>query len=215
MSSSSRKIKLAVFDLDGTLSAERNSIWKRLHIRLGCEAQAAHNAERFFAGEIGYEEWAKADTILWKGTPLSVVLEEARATEIAAGAVELLDALHRHGIATAILSAGLDVLANHFASILGIKHVAVNELVCENGAVTGDVKVIVPWDKTIKLREIAQGLGVDLEDVAFIGDGPNDIAAFGIVGLPIAVNVMSESVSAAARHTITGDLRQVLPLLTE
>lgn len=50
------KLRLVVFDVDGTLLKIRSS-WQHLHEALGTWDRGKQYAEQFFQGLIGYEEW--------------------------------------------------------------------------------------------------------------------------------------------------------------
>jgi len=51
----------------------------------------------------------------------------------------------------------------------------------------------------------ARRVGVSLDGVVFVGDSLNDVEAFGVAGLPVAMGSASDEVRAAARETV-GDV---------
>ncbi len=57
-------------------------------------------------------------------------------------------------------------------------------------------------DKGQGMTAIAGELGVDLADVMVVGDGPNDLPAFDVVGHPVAMGNAAEDVKARARHVV-------------
>jgi phosphoserine phosphatase len=65
-------LKLAVFDLDGTLKQAPNP-YAYLHRRLGTLEAAEAFTARGLSGEIDYEEWLRLDASLWRDTPRSVI----------------------------------------------------------------------------------------------------------------------------------------------
>ena len=65
-------LKLAVFDLDGTLKQVPDP-YVYLHQHLGTLAAAEAFTARGLSGAIDYEEWLRLDASLWRGTPRSVI----------------------------------------------------------------------------------------------------------------------------------------------
>ncbi|MHA1654107.1 MAG: HAD family hydrolase [Candidatus Thorarchaeota archaeon] len=205
-------VRLVVFDADGTLT-QHSSIWWRLHEVFGTTREGKLYYDRFFAGEITYDEWADLDAALWKGRPLSIVEQVVRETELVPGAKETVSELHDAGIRTAILSGGLDILANDISRRLGIDYVLTNRLIHRDGVLTGEVESLVGWgDKDRAVRTIAKHFGVSLRDTAFVGDGRNDVSAMAVVGLAIAFMPETEEVARAADVVVReNDLRAILP----
>jgi len=205
-------VRLVVFDADGTLT-QHSSIWWRLHEVFGTTREGKLYYDRFFAGEITYDEWADLDAALWKGRPLSVVEQVVRETELVPGAEETVAALHNAGLKTAILSGGLDILANDIGRRLGIDYVLTNRLIHRDGVLTGEVESLVGWgDKDCAVRTIAKHFGVSLRETAFVGDGRNDLSAMAVVGLAIAFMPETEEVARAADVVVhENDLRAILP----
>jgi phosphoserine phosphatase len=61
------KIKLIVFDVDGTLT-EHPSSWQFLHEHLNVwDGNADRHQKRFLAGKISYAEFCRLDAEHWKG----------------------------------------------------------------------------------------------------------------------------------------------------
>ncbi len=205
-------IELVIFDVDGTLT-QHESIWWRLHQLFGTEEEGRRYHDMYFAGEITYDEWAHLDAGLWRGQPLARVMDAVHNTELVQGAADTVRNLREHGIKTAILSGGLDLLAEHVAKQLGIEYVLTNRLHHRNGEITGEVDVYVRWDnKDKEVRRIASHFETPLSKTAFVGDSKNDMSAFSVVGLSIAFLPSSEEVARAAMITIRdNDLRQILP----
>jgi phosphoserine phosphatase len=205
-------IKLVVFDVDGTLTLH-SSIWWRLHEEFNTQEEGKKYFDLFFDDKITYQEWADYDAGLWKGQPLDRVLQVVEETELVTGARETIKKLKEHGIQVAVLSGGLDILANHIARCVGIDYVLTNRLLSENGILTGGVEVKVGWgEKVQEIRQINEHFGVSLKDTAFVGDGRNDLSVFQEVGLSIAFRPEDEEVADSAMVVVQDeDLRDVLP----
>lgn len=205
-------IRLVIFDVDGTLT-KHSSIWWRLHEHFGTEDDARRFYDQYFAGEIRYQEWADLDAGLWRGQSLEEVRRLVSETELVTGAKEVIDELHALGISTAILSGGLDIMAENVAQRIGIEYVLTNKLHHEEDVLTGDVEVLVGWgEKVEEIGQIIEHFGVSLEQTAFIGDGRNDLSVFSVVGLSIAFMPEHQDVADGANIAIHNpDLRLILP----
>ncbi|MHA1638042.1 MAG: HAD family hydrolase [Candidatus Thorarchaeota archaeon] len=204
-------IQLVVFDVDGTLTPH-NSSWERLHQVFGVEEEGKKYYADYFARKINYQEWADLDAGLWAGKPISLVEQIAKESKLVSGAKETIDELKKRGIQVAILSGGIDILANRVAERVGIEYVLVNKVHHESGVLTGEVEVLVGWGgKAIEILQITEHFGIPLSETAFVGDGKNDIPVFGVVDLSIAFNPEHEEVAAAADVVIRDlDLRLIL-----
>ncbi|MHA1772435.1 MAG: HAD family hydrolase [Candidatus Thorarchaeota archaeon] len=205
-------IRLIVFDADGTLTMH-SSIWWRLHQEFGTTKEGRQYYDQFFAGEIDYDTWADLDVGLWKGQPVKAVERVVRETDLVTGAIEAVTTLKEAGFETAILSGGLDFLADDIAKRLGIDYVLTNRLGHHNGVLTGKVESHVGWgDKKQAILQIVDHFGVKLEETAFVGDGRNDISVMSVVGFAIAFMPEDEEVAQAADVVVREhDLRAILP----
>ncbi len=203
-------IRLVVFDVDGTLTSH-SSIWWRLHEEFGKVEEGRVFYNQYFSGEISYQEWADYDAALWKGRTLEEVMQVVQTTQLRPGAKETISALKEQGVKVAILSSGLDVLANEIGQRLGIDCIVTNRLCHVNGILTGEVEIRVGWhEKAQELENICNHFEIPLSDTAFIGDGRNDISALKIAGLSIAYKPRYDDVSEAAKVTIFGDDLQMI-----
>jgi phosphoserine phosphatase len=205
-------IKLVVFDVDGTLT-KHSSIWWRIHELFGTTVEGKMYYDQYFAGEISYDQWADYDAALWKDKPVEIVMETVRAAKLVPGAVETISILKENSIETAILSGGLDIMADDIGRRLSIDYVLTNKLHQRNGLLTGTVDNLVAWGgKAKEISKINDYFGVTLEDTAFVGDGRNDVSVFNVVGLSIAFNPEDQEVADAADVVIQeDDLRSILP----
>ena len=205
-------IRLVVFDVDGTLT-KHSSVWWRLHEHFGTTREGKLFYDQFFAGEITYDEWADLDASLWKGKTLSEVMKVVHSTQLALGAEEVIRILKDHDLKTAILSGGLDIMADDIGQRVGIDFVLTNNLHHKDGILTGEVKNRVAWGaKSEVIPQVCDHFNIPLEETAFVGDGRNDMSVFEVVGLSIAVNPEDREVADAADVVIRNDdLRAILP----
>ena len=179
-------VRLIAFDLEGTLVKSVSS-WVELHKRFGTWEKGKEYAELFFEGKIDYVKWAELDASLWKGHTKDEIMEWANSVEYMDGAKELIEFLRENDFRIAILSSGLMCLARRIAEELGVDYVFANELVFENGVVTGKVNPIVDFkSKGTILRELKEKLKPEL--TIAVGDGFNDLSMFKEADVSIAIN---------------------------
>ena len=205
-------IQLVVFDVDGTLT-RHSSVWWRLHEYFGTTNEGRKYYNEYFDGEITYEEWADLDAALWKGKSLEEVMKVVQSTQLALGAQETIQILKERKLKTAILSGGLDIMANDIGQRVGIDYVLTNKLHHQNGVLTGEVENLVAWGEKYKvIPKINAHFEIPPKNTAFVGDGRNDMSVFKVVGLSIAYNPEDREVAAAADIVIQNDdLRAILP----
>ena len=205
-------VRLVVFDVDGTLT-QHSSVWWRLHELFGTTKEGKLYFDQYFAGEINYEQWADYDAALWTGEPVSKVMEIVSATKLVDGVPETIATLNDHGIKTAILSGGLDIMADDIARRAGIEYVLTNKLGIKDDVLTGTVENLIGWAEKAKyIHTILDHFDVTLEETAFVGDGRNDMSVLLIVGLSIAFNPEDQEVADTAQVVIReNDLRAILP----
>ncbi|TFH06641.1 MAG: HAD family hydrolase [Candidatus Thorarchaeota archaeon] len=205
-------IRLVVFDVDGTLT-QHSSVWWRLHELFGTTKEGRQYFDQYFAGEINYEQWADYDAALWTGEPVSQIMEIVSATNLVPGVCETVATLRDYGIKTAILSGGLDIMADDIARRASIEYVLTNKLGIKDGVLTGTVENIIGWaEKAEHIHTILDHFDISLEETAFVGDGRNDMSVLSVVGLSIAFNPEDQEVADAAQIVIhENDLRAILP----
>lgn len=209
-------LRLAVFDLDGTLK-EASSPWMYLHRALGLEKEAEQYRARFFAGAIDYLEWARLDTALWQGIELSRVEAIFRANPYRPGVHALFDFLRRYNVRTAIISTGLDVHAHQVAAELGVWRAIANELVVQDGFLTGEAIVhVMEHTKGQLMALLREEARARVEECLAVGDGTADVDLFAQAGLAIAICPRNERVRHAAHVVIEdGNLSRIIPLVKQ
>ena len=159
-----------IFDLDGTITRSPN-IWKHLHSELGTWNQAKTYAQKYQNGEISYEEWAKLDCALWKGTKVKRILDITSEIQYFDGAKETIRQLKNAGIKVGIVSAGISFLAERVGKDLNMDIVISNDLKILNDTITGEIKVKVSIDnKKSIIQDLANCMSLTMSEVIVVGD---------------------------------------------
>ncbi|ENW38735.1 phosphoserine phosphatase SerB [Acinetobacter baumannii] len=181
-----RNRRLVCFDMDSTLIEQE--VIDELALEAGVGEQVAEITERAMQGELDFQQSFRARVALLKGLDASVLPKIAERLTITEGAERLISTLKALGYKTAILSGGFQYFAEYLQAKLGIDEVHANVLDVQDGVVTGEVKgVIVDGARKAELlRELANKLGISLEQVMAVGDGANDLPMLAIAGLGVA-----------------------------
>ncbi len=204
------KVKLVAFDVDGTLTAEK-SAWAYIHRKLGIwEDVGEKYLNQFRGGEITYAEFARLDALRWKGISWERLINMLEEISVMEKAVEAVEKIKQHHIEIALISSGLLPLVERVAHELDIKHFTGNELLVENGILTGRAKINVSMDiwelsKGAFLNHLAESLNISPGEVAAVGDGLGDLDMFQAAGVPLLVNCCPEE-----RAIILQELNEVL-----
>lgn len=209
-------LELVLLDMDGTLVD--CSSWELVHESFGVTNQT--NWERYQRGELDDPEFMRSDIALWHvGGERKHVNDIERAlarAPLMPGAKELVQGLHERGIATCILSGGIDILARRVCEELDIDMFVANGLkLTQSGHVQGDGIVFVEIrDKAKVAREILRKLGVPKARAASVGNSAYDVPMFKETAFGVAINPSDSWVRRNARYVIEGkDLRSVLAAL--
>lgn len=208
-----RHRRLVCFDMDSTLI--QAEVIDELARRHGVYDEVAAVTERAMRGELDFQQSFRERMSKLKGLDESVLNEIAESLPLMDGVERLMKHLKRLGYRTVILSGGFTYFARHLQKHLGFDEIHANELVIENGKVTGDVcEPIVDADrKAALLQEIAEREGLCLEQTIAVGDGANDLKMLATAGLGIAYRAKPLVRSRARQSISTLGLDAVLYLI--
>lgn len=211
----SKKIKLVLFDMDGVLT-DTISSWKYIHDYFGtCNDKSVDD---YLKGKIDDMEFIKRDVSLWQDGDKPVTSDKL--TEILSdipimkGADKCINYLREYKIKTAIVSAGLDILAERVASDLGIDFVFANGIKTDKyGYVTGEgILGVQLMYKDKNVVNISKKLGLSFEEVAAVGNSCFDIPMFDLCGFSIAFNPEDNCTRQAADVVVEEkDLSKIIP----
>lgn len=194
--------RLACFDMDSTLIAQE--VIDELAKEAGVGEQVAEITERAMQGELDFQSSFKARVALLKGLNIDVLAAIAQRLTIHEGAEQLFAGLKALGFKTVILSGGFRYFAEYLQQKLGIDEVHTNHLDVQDGQVTGNVTgVIVDGErKAALLTQIAQQMGISLQQAIAVGDGANDIPMLSLAGLGVAYHA-KPLVRERAKHALS------------
>ncbi len=206
--------RLVVFDMDGVL-ADIESSWVFVHKHFGVNNDQSLYA--YLRGEITDLEFIHRDIDLWRKKKLDVVEADIRRilddVPLMNGAKEAVAELRARGIRTAIVSAGIDLLAERISRQTGIEEHLANGMKTEaDGRLTGEgILNVKLTNKGEALRSIARNLGVQQGDCVSVGNSKYDVSMFEASGFGIAFCPEDQVVKDSADAIVDEkDLRSIL-----
>ena len=213
------KLKLVVFDMDGVLT-DIYSSWKYVHDYF--DTSNENSVQEYLKGNIDDAEFIRRDANLWKenGKNVSKKKLEKILSEVPImnGAEKCIYSLREKNIKTAIISAGLDILANRIGSELNIDYIVSNGIKTDRyGYINGEgilgVKLI---HKNEAVKNLVKQIGLSSKNIAAVGNSCFDISMFETAGLAIAFNPNDDCIKKSADIVINEKyLSKILPYLFE
>jgi phosphoserine phosphatase len=210
-------LRLVALDMDGTL-VDVASSWGAVHAYFGDANPEGLKA--FMDNRIDDAEFVRSDVrIWWKHLPRIAIrdlLEIFETVPLMPGARTLIDGLKERGVRTAIVSGGVDLLADRVAGELGIDRVLANGFETDGGGrLTGEGIIRVPiWGKEEVLARLQRELGIAPAETGAVGNSEIDVGMFRRSRVGVAFLPADQTVRKAATAIVTEkDLALVLPHL--
>jgi phosphoserine phosphatase len=143
------------------------------------------------------------------------LLEIIKTVPFHPGVNELINYLKQKGLKLSMVSSGLSLLTNWVHQKYGFDYSVSNNLLYEDGILTGKVRIQVYYDKKAEwVEKILKRFGVRAEEVIAIGDSKGDIDMFQMVGFSIAFNSSCEDLDQIASACIQSkNLADIIPKL--
>jgi len=208
--------RLALLDMDGVLLNGR-------FIRELAEAtgKASELAQWLDNQLVGAAERTRRIAKIFAGVPTDVFEGIARAMPLVSGAVEAVVGLRKQGYRVGIVTDSFQIVAETVRRRVFADFSLSNLMRFTRGKASGNVTIcpaMVHPDgcrehdvcKLNALRHIMDRTGSAPHQVLAVGDGDNDICLLKAAGTSIAFEPKTESVKAAARHVVQGNLTHVL-----
>jgi phosphoserine phosphatase len=206
-----RRKKLFLADMDSTMIGQE--CVDELAAFAGKKAEVAAITERAMSGEIEFEPALRDRVALLKGLPVDIVdkVLKERIT-LTPGGRELIATMRAHGAWTCLISGGFTLFSRAVAKMIGFQENRANELIVEDGRLTGEVAepVLGRARKLATLVELLESFDLDDIDTLAVGDGANDLDMLVHAGLGIAYHAKPAVATAAAARIDHGDLTALL-----
>ena len=197
-------MKLVAFDLDGTL-LRRQTCCEAIANGIG-RFERMRELEKLQANQISEVTAAREEMAAWYSAyTFSSLCRHLTAIHVAPGVDEGFALLRQHGFKIAIVSVTWEFAVEWFASRFGADY-SVGTGLSSKGLITH----FWPQDKARWLTELAHRLGVDMKDVAAVGDSSGDAPMLLSVGHPYWVDgAPPPQLYGKVIHEPTGDIRLV------
>src|SRR6202789_2128346 len=206
-----RRKKLFLADMDSTMIGQE--CIDELADFAGLKAHVAAITERAMRGEIAFEPALRERVALLAGLPVDVVDKVIRERiTLTPGGRELVATMRAHGAWTCLISGGFTLFTQAIAAKIGFQENRGNELVVQDGKLTGEVKepILGRAAKLATLIELREAFDLDNIDTLAVGDGANDLGMIGEAGLGVAFHAKPAVAISAAARIDYGDLTALL-----
>ncbi|MGE0733879.1 MAG: phosphoserine phosphatase SerB [Alphaproteobacteria bacterium] len=207
-----RRKKLLVSDMESTII--RNEMVDELADLLGIKEKVADITRRAMNGEISFRPALEERVALLGGLEEEALIGARERIEFNPGAKILVATMKKFGARTALVSGGFSVFTRWVAERAGFDANHSNELIIEQGIVTGKVKqpVLGKEAKLASMRAHAAEMNCTSREAIAAGDGANDLDMLLEAGTGVAYRAKPKVADAARFRIDHGDLTALLYL---
>ena len=212
-------LQLILFDMDGVL-ANTLSSWRYIHDHF--DTTNHHSVEEYLKGNIDDLEFIKRDVQLWHTNGLLTTYDHIKQIldkiPVMPGASSLFKFLKQNEIKTAIISAGLDILATRIATTLEVDYYYANGIKKDSsGRLTGEGILNVQLKyKDKNVQDLLRRTGISANNCAAVGNSCFDLPMLTSCGLGIAFNPVDSCIKDAADSIVEGDnLSDLIPIFNQ
>jgi len=203
---------LIIFDIEAVLVD--GEFLPELAKSVGKEKEVMEITLKGIRGEIKWEEGLKERIGILKGVRYEDALEVARSMRLMKNAEEAVGKLKDLGFVLIGVTGGFSILANRVKRQLKLDYVFSNEMIFDDGKLTG-IKLNVNSNKAIALEELIKKLGIGKKETIAVVDGANDLKLFNLAKLKIAFNAQEIVKSRADVVVDKKDLMKLIPYVSE
>lgn len=211
--------KLIAFDMDSTLI--NIECVDEIADAAGRKSEVSAITEAAMRGEItDYKDSLRQRVALLKGVSLQSMNEVyQQRLKLNPGSAELVNACKQAGLKVLLVSGGFSFFSDRVRDELGIDFTRSNVLEEKDGLLTGRM-VDQPWgdicdgdEKRKMLLQTCADLGIAPSQAIAMGDGANDLAMMGVVGLSVAYHAKPAVREQAMLAINIGGLDRLLEIM--
>jgi phosphoserine phosphatase len=211
--------KLIAFDMDSTLI--NIECVDEIADAAGRKSEVSAITEAAMRGEItDYKDSLRQRVALLKGVSLQSMDEVYhQRLKLNPGSAELVHACKSAGLKVLLVSGGFSFFSDRVRDELGIDFTRSNVLEEKDGLLTGRM-VDQPWgdicdgdEKRKMLLQTCADLGITPSQAIAMGDGANDLAMMGVVGLSVAYHAKPAVREQAMLAINSGGLDRLLEIM--
>ncbi|WP_337997366.1 phosphoserine phosphatase SerB [Oleispirillum naphthae] len=205
-----RKKAVLIADMDSTFVT--GETLDELAAHAGIKDRIAAITARAMNGELDFRAALRERVGLLKGLPETTIDETYAEVRFTPGGRAAVMTMRKNGAVAVLISGGFLPFAGRVAKTCGFDRVFANDLVIENGKLTGTVaEPILDRDaKRATLSATAAEAGVGLEAALAVGDGANDLPMIQAAGLGVAFHGKPTVVAGARAALNFADLTGLL-----
>jgi phosphoserine phosphatase len=205
-----RRKGLLIADMDSTIVSSETL--DELADYAGVKAAIVEITRRSMNGEMDFAEALRQRVAMLRGLNLDALQRTWRATNLTAGARELVGTMRAHNAMTALVSGGFTFFTEKVAALAGFDVHRANILEDDGATLTGVVREpILDRDaKLATLNELAAGRNLKLTATLAVGDGANDLGMVMAAGLGVAFHAKPIVAREARVRVDHADLRALL-----